>query len=131
MDTKILVNRIRTPDGTILESTHRHDFVSHHDANGFTYFVDGGRDYQRIGCSEGAPFPEDASVYVGDEHSTIREVFTWGTYGKDGKQPFRRIKLSEMEDDHIAAILTTQQHITQDVRDVFTRELEERRAVCK
>ena len=30
----ILNSRMRTPDGTILESKHRHDYVTHTDANG-------------------------------------------------------------------------------------------------
>ena len=31
---EILNSRLRTPDGTILESIHRHDYVTHTDANG-------------------------------------------------------------------------------------------------
>ena len=31
---EILNSRLRTPDGTILESEHRHDYVTHTDANG-------------------------------------------------------------------------------------------------
>ena len=31
---EILNSRLRTPDGTILESGHRHDYVTHIDANG-------------------------------------------------------------------------------------------------
>ena len=43
----ILSNRMRTPDGTILESKHRHDYVTHLDANGREYMLDGGLDYVR------------------------------------------------------------------------------------
>ena len=45
----ILNSRMRTPDGTILESKHRHDYVTHTDANGKEYMLDGGLDYVR--CS--------------------------------------------------------------------------------
>lgn len=46
---RITLNRIRTPDGTIITSRYRHDFVAHRDANGHEYFVDGGLDYLRRG----------------------------------------------------------------------------------
>lgn len=43
---RILRNAIRTPDGTVLESTHRHDFICHKDKKTKKrYCVDGGYDY--------------------------------------------------------------------------------------
>ena len=47
MEPKIKCNKIRTPDGTIIESKHQHDFVCHTDANGKRYCVDGGKSYLR------------------------------------------------------------------------------------
>lgn len=47
MNQRILSNRMRTPDGTILESKHRHDYVTHLDANGNEYMLDGGLSYVR------------------------------------------------------------------------------------
>ena len=45
--SKILSNRMRTPDGTVLESKHRHDYVAYLDANGKEYMLDGGLAYVR------------------------------------------------------------------------------------
>ena len=105
--SKILVNAWKCPDGTILESRHRHDFVSYTDAEGRSYFVDGGTEYQRI-SGEGLEF---VGCYDTDPHEKIREVFSWGSYGKDGKQEKRYILLKCLTDQHIDAILRTQYHV--------------------
>ena len=125
MDTRQLIaNRMRTPDGTLMHSVHRHDYQEYVDKNGDTYVLDGGNDYIR--CSINLIPAVNESVYADDPHDMIREVFLWGTYGKDGKQPFKRIALEEMEDSHIQAILDTQSHIPYHVRKVFLDEQEYR-----
>ena len=40
-----------------------------------------------------------------------REMFFWGSYGKDGNQPRREILIKDLSDLHICAILETQMHI--------------------
>ena len=109
--SKILVNAWKCPDGTILESRHRHDFVSHvipvNGAADKVYFVDGGMDYCRI-SGEGLEF---VGCYDTDPHEKIREVFSWGSYGKDGKQEKHYILLKCLTDEHIDATLRTQSHI--------------------
>ena len=122
---KYLANRIRTPDGTILESMHRHDYVTYIDANGKEYMVDGGLDYLRRNIHDDAPYTE-LSVLSTDEHSVIREVFKWGTYGIDGKQPLKYLILKDMSWDHIEAILETQTQLRDHVRQVFVNELDYR-----
>ena len=86
----ILYNAIRTPDGTLLVSYHRHDYVAHKDANGKYYAVDGGLEYlRRIGTID----YEELSLTDKDDFSKVREVVTWGTRGKDGKQPLEYKRL--------------------------------------
>ena len=122
--TQIVANRLKTPDGTILHSMHRHDYVTHIDANGEEYMLDGGNDYIRTNVNIVAG--EYLTVYTDDNHSVIREVFTWGTRGPRGDQPIRRIYLKNMDIDHINAILETQTHIPDWVRTIFENELKYR-----
>lgn len=117
----ILRNAIRTPDGTVIESRHRHDYVTHTDANGHTYMVDGGLDYLRRG---GPDDYVDLSVDADpDDHEFCRTHFMWGTYGKNGDEPYRKIALRDMSTGHINAVLRTQSHISYDVRRLFENEL--------
>jgi hypothetical protein len=46
---KLIKNCLETPDGTILQSRHRHDYHEYTDANGKNYMIDGGLSYVR--CS--------------------------------------------------------------------------------
>jgi hypothetical protein len=100
----ILLNRIRCPDGTILTSWYRHDYVTHVDENGFEYMVDGGTSYLRRNIVEDHPY-EELSVYWSEDHSANRELVTWGTYGKNGDQPFKRVFLKDMSTNHIHAVI--------------------------
>jgi hypothetical protein len=62
-------------------------------------------------------------VYSDAPHSEIREVFRWGTRGKDGKQPLKYVPLKDLTKEHIIAILETQTHISEMVRNIFVNEL--------
>jgi len=106
--SRILLNRIRTPDGTILTSYHRHDYKTHKDANGKTYMVDGGTTYLRRNVHPDAPY-EELSVEIEDgkepEHELVRNTLFWGTYGPKGDQPRKWVLLKDLDTDHIQAIL--------------------------
>ncbi len=117
-----LYNAIRTPDGTILESLHRHDYVFYRDSNGKGYAVDGGMDYlKRTADSQDY---EELSLTIEDEHSKLREVFGWFSYGKTGKEKRHKILLKDMDSSHIFAILDTQRQIQgTDVETLFRNEL--------
>lgn len=105
---KLIRNALQTPDGTILESRYRHDYQTYTDTvNGQTYMVDGGLDYCRRSAMNDAI---DLNVYIEDPHEKVRDALTWGTYGKDGKQPYSLVKLKCMSTDHIRACLENCSH---------------------
>jgi hypothetical protein len=121
----ILANRIRTPDGTILQSFHSRDYKSHVDAiDGHKYYIDGGITWPRYGYVTDCMF-EDLSVWSDDPHELIREAFHWGTYGKYGNEPLRYIPLKDMEETHIRAVLDTQ-NLKDYIEVVFRNELKYR-----
>lgn len=120
---QILVNAIITPDGTRLESRHRHDFNQHVDTtNGKLYAVDGGLDYLRR-INDG-PYIED-SVYSDDPHGKIRQEFRWKSFGKNGElYPEGVIRpVCDLDSDHIVAILETQTHLPHYIQKIFVDEL--------
>jgi hypothetical protein len=120
-EPQLVANRIRTPDGTILQSYNRHDYKTHHDKNGETYMVDGGLDYLRRSANNVSA--EDLSVWSDDPHEMVREAMCWGTRGRDGKQPLTYKPLCELTTEHIEAILETQPMIWPAFRAAFEREL--------
>ncbi len=92
---RLIVNRIQTPDGTILTSHHRHDYVTYTDKNGLEYMVDGGLEYARRNVHESAPYIE-LSVYSDAPFEIIRENFHRGGRGKDGTKPLTWVPLAKM-----------------------------------
>lgn len=100
---QLVYNGIRTPDGTVISSRHRHDFVCHEDANGYSYSVDGGLDYLKRGTTDGGKFDyEELSLTLEASHDTIRRRATWGAL-RDGQ--YEWILIKDLETAHIQAIL--------------------------
>jgi hypothetical protein len=98
MERQLVVNMIQTPDGTMLQSHHRHDFKTYIDQNGSEYMVDGGLEYLRRNDIPEAPYIE-RSLYSDDSYELIRKYHSRGGRGKDGKQPLTWVPLCEMSDD--------------------------------
>ena len=119
---RLLRNAIQTPDGTILESRTRHDYKEYIDAYGCWHMVDGGLDYIRRSDTPAT----DLSLTDADPHLVVREKVTWGTYGKEGDQPLSYIAISNMETEHLQAVLDTQKRMYPQVRDLMQAELEYR-----
>ena len=116
----LIRNALRTPDGTVLQSRHRHDYVTHTDANGKTYMLDGGLAYVR--CSANGD-EEYLIVTLEDTHEVIREACDWGTYGINGDQPLSYITLCDMTTDHIGAVLKNVSSINPAIKIAMEREL--------
>lgn len=116
----VIANIVVTPDGTILQSFHRHDYKIHSDKNGNMYMVDGGVDYFRRSNNG-----DEKCYQVTDESdfNEIRECYMWGSYGKDGKGILKTLPLSQLETDHIKAIIKTQKHLPKWSVDIFKKEL--------
>ena len=91
-------SRMRTPDGTVLTSRHRHDYVTHLDANGNKYMLDGGIDYIR--CSANGD-EEMLTVFDDAPHEVLRDCVFWGTYGFNGDQDLTFVTIAEMSLDHL------------------------------
>jgi len=107
-EKRILSNKIRTPDGTILESMNVHDYVTYKDKNGQYYSCDGGTQYLKRAFD--IPDYDELSVYDDQNHDTRRQNLRWGVnYDKDMSRlpngtEWRLIK--DLVTDHIQAILS-------------------------
>lgn len=97
MERQLILSQIQTPDGTILKSMHVHDYVTHLDANGETYMIDGGNEYQRYTLNK-EPF-KDLSIYSDAPFEIIRENYHRGGRGKNGDEPLKWVPLSKMSDE--------------------------------
>lgn len=122
--SNIISNALKTPDGTIIRSRHRHDYVTHIDANGNEYMIDGGVDYVR--CSAWGD-EELITITLDDEHELVREVCYWGTYGPNGDQELSYKKLCDMSNAHIDAVLENVPNINSAIKIAMQNELEYRR----
>ena len=126
-EPKIILNRIKTPDGTILTSYSVHDYVSHVDAvSKETYITDGGTCYLHRSANT-VPY-EDLTVYDTEPFEVLRGLIHWGTYGKNPVSlQMKWIPLSSMSNDHINAILGQKCYDSYDIRKYFVLEIEYRR----
>lgn len=93
----MLANLMKTPDGTILQSKHSHDYVQHLDKNGDTYFIDGGLDYVRHSFNT-----EPATIITITQDSPFEEIRKYllrGSFDKKGNRIW--IPLKDMEVNHL------------------------------
>lgn len=103
MEKQLIYSAVRTPDGTVLESKHRHDYVSHLDTNGETYILDGGTDYIRTSVNKEPA--KSLALYDDAPHEQIREVISRGGRGVDGTEPLKYVLLKDIDNDYLQAII--------------------------
>jgi hypothetical protein len=102
-------------------SHHQHDYVTCGCEN--EAMVDGGISYCRYGAVDMNKITK-ITYTVDDPFDLVREFMSWGTYGKDGKAELSYIKLKNMSDAHIRAVIA---HRTSEwVKDLMRKELDYR-----
>lgn len=113
MQRKLIANIWKSPTGEILQSKHRHDFVSDSEGN----FIDGGLSYIRMGGNSMSHHGwQDLCVYSDDPHEEQREAFQWHHRGG-------WMTPAQMSTDYIEAVLETQHQIPEHIRELFENEL--------
>jgi len=118
---RLIKNCLETPDGTILQSRHRHDYKAYTDANGKEYMIDGGLSYVRS-SAHGDEIHH--CVWDDEPFNKVREALEWGTYGINGDQPLTYVKLCDMSTDHIQAIMGSIPSLLPQFKKAMNLELE-------
>ena len=95
MERELVYSALKTPDGTILESLHRHDFRAHDDKNGKRYIIDGGLSYVRSSMNGDEEY---IAVYSDEPFEKVRQYAFRLIAGK-------KVTLAEMDEYHIEAAL--------------------------
>ncbi len=103
INKELLLSRIQTPDGTFICSRSLNDLVEYTDKNGQHYGIEGGLAYQKVLYDKNDY--RDASIYTTDDFNIIRENILWDSYGVDGDEELKQIKIKDLELDHIENIL--------------------------
>jgi len=104
-------------------SEHRHDYKTCDCSN--KTMVDGGRDYVRYGGVD-LSLVKVETEFLPEDFLEQRKITTWGTYGKNGDQPLKRVPICEMTNEHIQAVLGNCNPALY-IKKVMTRELEYRK----
>ena len=111
--------------GDVLISRHRHDYVMCTCDN--KTMLDGGTEYQRYGGVDLSLVDLSGTIYLTDGFEKCRTAPIWGSYGKDGDQPLKFMSVSEMETEHLEAVIKELGHRVEKWRlDLMLQELENR-----
>ena len=111
--------------GDVLISRHRHDYVMCTCDN--KTMLDGGTEYQRYGGVDLSLVDLSGTIYLTDGFEKCRTAPIWGSYGKDGDQPLKFMSVSEMETEHLEAVIKELGHRIEKWRlNLMLQELENR-----
>lgn len=117
---RLILNRVQCNIcDDIITSRYTHDFQF---CKCKKTFVDGGLEYMRVGGEDYTDF----SVWSNEDFAVVRNFAEWGTYGKNGDEELKWIKVSEMSEDHIKAVISSQDHMNEAIRNVMFLELKYR-----
>jgi len=110
-------------------SVNRHDLVTFtldgtapNLNSGNYFFIEGGHDYRRCNFKF-HPEIMDFSLYEDSSDDEIYDKLLWGSRGTTGKEPLQYVLLKNLNTEHMNAILSTQPHIDQHVRNVIAKAL--------
>jgi hypothetical protein len=120
---ELIQNKWQTPDGTILISKHRHDYVEYTDKNGEYYMVDGGNHYIRKSVNKKKM--KDLCIYSDGSFEKDRFLL-WGiNYDKNMKRlpETQFVPIKDLNTDHIWAILITLPDMNKKYRRVMEEEI--------
>jgi hypothetical protein len=111
--------------GDVLISRHRHDYVMCTCDN--KTMLDGGTEYQRYGGVDLSLIDLSGTIYLTDGFEKCRTAPIWGSYGKNGDEPLKFMSVSEMETEHLEAVIKELGHRVEKWRlDLMLQELENR-----
>ena len=103
MNRQIVYNAVDCLDcGETIVSYHRHDYKTCGCRNQAT--VDGGLDYLRYGAVDMSKI-QLVVVYADMPHSVVRLYATRGGRVEDGKQPLNWVRICDMNDEWLQAVL--------------------------
>lgn len=103
-------------------SRHVHDYKTCECTN--EAMVDGGNEYARYGAVDINKITKITYVST-DPYDLLREFVCWGTYGKNGDEALKYVKIKDMSDDHLRAVIVYPRG-SQWIKDLMKQELDYR-----
>ena len=122
-EKQLVANIWETPDGTILWSRFRHDYVHYVDANGEEYSVDGGNDYCISLVNQEKM--KSLCVYNTDPWNLQRQYILRGTFNRQGDRIW--VPMSRLSNKHLENIVKDDKEYYGRKSTVWSRELNYRK----